>query len=108
MGRKAAGELNRSAEIRELFKANPGIKAKEVIDKLGEKGIKVTSSLVYLVKGKMMGAKHRRRRMRRVAVKVAATSGNGDALSTIRKVKTLAAEVGGLRALKALVDALSE
>ena len=31
-----------------------------------------------------------------------------DALATIRKVKAVAAEVGGLRTLKGIVDALSE
>ena len=42
--------------------------------------------------------------------KVAETTNvtKSDALSTILKVKALANEVGGLKKLKALVDALSE
>jgi predicted PP-loop superfamily ATPase len=75
---------------------------------LSEKGIKVTSGLVYLIKGKLHGEKKRRRKNKKVAVKMVAASGNGDALATIMKIKKLAAEVGGIRALKSLVDVLSE
>ena len=39
---------------------------------------------------------------------VVSTSGSNDVLSTIRKVKGLASEVGGLKKLMALVEALSE
>jgi hypothetical protein len=37
-----------------------------------------------------------------------APSHGGDALATVMKVKKLAEEVGGLKKLKALVDALTE
>ena len=116
MGRKAnvAGEPNKSQAIRDLLKESPTIKAKEAIAALGEKGIEITDSLFYLVKGKVSGGKQRRRKIRKAAVKAVAASGNGvaptkdDALKTILKVKSFAAEVGGLRSLKALVDALSQ
>jgi hypothetical protein len=42
-----------------------------------------------------------------MVARVAAT-GNSDPVATIRKVKVLADELGGLRKLKALVDMLSE
>ena len=51
--------------------------------------------------------------MRDDAVAAMSASGNpapvkSDALATIRKVKAMAVEVGGMRTLKGIVDALSE
>jgi hypothetical protein len=110
-----AGEVNKSQAIRNLLKENPKIKANEAVTTLAEKGVKVTGSLFYIVKGKALGRKSRRRKNQKKAIEVAtAASGNGhvvskvDALATILKLKKFAAEVGGLRTLKKLVDALSE
>jgi hypothetical protein len=112
MGRKAkqVGETNRSAAIRELLKEKPDIKANDAVTALAEKGITIKSSLFYIVKGKVAGRKKRRRRNTKTAVKMvaASTSGNGNALGAILKIKKLAAELGGIGALKSLVDVLSE
>jgi hypothetical protein len=81
--------------------------AKEVVSTLAGRGIKVTDTLVYFVKGKMHGRKGRRQKARQMVANVAAT-GNGDPVATILKVKRWALEVGGMKKLKALVDALSE
>jgi hypothetical protein len=116
MAKKAkSGEVNRSAAIRDLLKEKPDINASEAIAALAAKGIKIRGGLFYIVKGKMAGHKKRRRKIHRKAVAVATASGNtnaatakSDALATIRKVKAIAAEVGGLRTLTGLVDALSE
>jgi len=121
MGRKKLqeGEINKSQAVRDLLKANPEIKAKEAVSTLAEKGVTVTSSLFYLVKGNVAGRKSRRRKNKQKAVTMMTASVNGDvsatpakgksdALATIRKIKNLAAEVGGLRSLRELVDALSE
>jgi CO dehydrogenase nickel-insertion accessory protein CooC1 len=43
-----------------------------------------------------------------MVAKVAVTTGSADALATILKIKHLATELGGLKKLKAIVDALSE
>ena len=107
------GEVNKSEEIRQLLKANPKITATEVINTLGQKGIKVNPSLFYFTKGKMKGRKGRRRQIRRNVANVmgsngATTTATSDVLATIKKVKGLAAEVGGLKKLTALVEALSE
>jgi hypothetical protein len=107
VAKKPNGEINRSAAIRDLYTENPEIKAKQVIATLAAKGIEVSENLVYLVKGKMKGEKNRRRKVNRNAANVAKASGNLYAVATIIKVKKLAAEVGGLDTLKALVDALS-
>jgi hypothetical protein len=112
MGRKAkqAAEVNRSQAIRDLLKEKPDIKANDAVTALAEKGITIKASLFYIVKGKVAGGKKRRRRNTKAAVKIiaATTAGNSDALATIVKIKKLAAEVGGIGALKSLVDVLSE
>ena len=95
------GEVNRSAAIRDIYAQHPEIKAKDVVAMLAEKGVKVTSSLVYLVKGKISGEKKHQRKVHKAVEKVAAASGNRDAVSTILKVKKFAGEVGGLGTLKA-------
>ena len=110
----ASGKINRSAEIRELLKQNPEITAAEAIAKLAERGIKADPSLFYFTKGRMKGRKGRRKKARQMVESVAATMSNGaspksagDVVATILKVKHLADEVGGLKKLKALVDALT-
>lgn len=108
-------EVNRSAAIRDLLKENPDIKASDAMATLSERGIPISDHLFYKVKGTMAGRKKRRRKAYRKAVDVFVAgantnvaTGKSDALATIRKVKAVAAEVGGLRMLKGLVDALSE
>jgi hypothetical protein len=105
---KRKGGVNKSEEIRQLYKANPKLKAKEVIAALSEKGITVTEGLVYLIKGKMLGRKRRRRRAQNAVARVAQSTGSADALGTILKVKGQADQVGGMRKLKALIDAMLE
>jgi len=102
------GEVNKSAAIRDLYKHDPDVQVKDVISSLASKGIKVAPNLVYLVKGQMKGEKNRRKTVTRNATKVAEASGSHDAVATIVKIKSLASEVGGLRTLKSLVDALSD
>src|SRR5690348_6566264 len=104
---KQRNGVSKSEEIRQLLKSNPKVSAKEVVATLGQKGIQVSEHLYYYVKGHMKGRKKKARKM--VANVATATHvTKSDALSTILKVKKLAAEVGGLKTLKALVDALSE
>jgi hypothetical protein len=55
----------------------------------------------------MAGRKGRHKKAQRMIANVAAT-GNSDPVKTILMVKHWANEVGGLKKLKALVDALSE
>ena len=106
MAKKQDG-VTKSEEIRQLLQANPNMPAKEVVDTLARKGIKVTDTLVYFIKGKMKGRHGRRQKAHRMVANVAAT-GNSDPVATILKVKRWASEVGGMKKLKALVDALSE
>jgi hypothetical protein len=106
MARRKDG-VNKSDEIRKMLQMDPKMPVKEIMSALAERGIKVTDTLVYYIKGKMKGRRGRRKKARQMVAKVAAT-GNGDPVATILKVKTWANEVGGLKKLKQLVDALSE
>ncbi len=100
--------VNKSEEIRQLLKLNPKISGKEAIEVLEQQGITISNNLFYLVKGKVMGRKRRRRKAQQLVTRVATTTGDGDAVKTILKVKAFASDLGGLKKLKALVDALSE
>ena len=110
MAKKSNG-VNKSDEVRQLLKANPEIGAKEAVAKLAEKGIKISNALFYYTKGKMKGRKARNKKdQKNVVAKVAESTHvtKSDALSTILKVKGWAREVGGMKTLKALIEALSE
>lgn len=106
MAKKKNG-INKSEEIRQLLKANPDMPVKEVVSNLAGRGMKVTDNLVYFIKGQMKGRKGRRKRAQQMVANVVAT-GNTDPVATILKVKRWASEVGGMKKLKGLVDALSE
>jgi hypothetical protein len=107
---KRINGVNKSEEIRQILRANPKVSAKEVSDTLRAKGIKISDKLFYLVKGNMLGKQSRKKRAAKMVATVAGTTGTGnaDALTTIIKVKSLANQLGGLKKLKALVDALNE
>ena len=109
MAKKSNG-VNKSDEVRLLLKANPAITAKEAVTTLAEKGIKISNALFYFTKGQMKGRKARKQKDQKTAAKVAEASLvlKGDAVSTILKVKAWAKEVGGMKTLKALVEALSD
>jgi hypothetical protein len=106
MAKKRNG-VNKSEEIRQLLRANPTMPVKEIVSTLAGRGIKVQESRVYFIKGKIKGRKGRRRKAQQMVASVAAT-GNTDPVATILKVKGWAAEIGGMRRLKELVDALAE
>src|SRR5688572_10087468 len=104
---KQKGDVNKSEEIRQLLKATPRMPVPEVIAALAAKGITVSDNLVHYVRGKLRGRSDRRQKVRQRAARAAATVQDGDAVAAILKVKAWAAEVGGMKKLKALVDALS-
>ncbi len=105
MARKKGG-VNMSEAIRQELKAHPEMKAKQIVASLAEKGVTVKEGLVYFIKGKVKGRRGRRRKMHELAEKVTAATGSSDVLATILKVKSLADQVGGLKKLKALIEAL--
>jgi hypothetical protein len=111
MGRKKSGN-SMSKAIRDVLEKSPDMGAKEVVSTLAQKGITVKPGLVYFIKGKVKGGKGRRRRRRRKlgeqVAAVAVTTGATDAIATILKVKALAAQVGGMKKLKGLVEVLAD
>jgi hypothetical protein len=111
MARKKKEGPSKSDSIRDVLKANPKMGAKDVVATLADKGIDVSENMVYYVKGRVKGRRGRRKKARQMVAKVATATGtttNGDAVKTILKVKSWANEVGGLKQLKKLVDALNE
>lgn len=107
MARPAPGGVNKSQAIRDLLKENPSIKGKEAIATLAKKGIHIKYNLFQFVKGSVQGGTKRPVRQQSAGASES-TRKSGDTLATIRMVKSLAADVGGLRTLKQIVDALSE
>jgi hypothetical protein len=103
---KQKTDVNRSEEIRKMLRADPKMPVKEIAAAMKARGLEVTDNLVYYIKGRMHGRRRRRRKARQVVAKVAATTGREDAVAMILKVKSWADEVGGMRQLKSLVDAL--
>jgi len=105
---KNKATVNKSDEIRQILKAHPAMTVKEIVSTLAGRGIKVLDNQVYFVKGRLKGRKGRRRKARQMVEKVAATTNHVNPVAVILQVKGWASEVGGLKKLKALVDALSE
>jgi predicted PP-loop superfamily ATPase len=105
---RTKGGVNKSEEIRQLLKANPKITAKETVAAMEEKGLEISENLYYFIKGKMKGRRGRKKKANKMVASVTASTGGNrsSAVSTILKVKALADEVGGLKNLKALVEAL--
>jgi hypothetical protein len=106
---KQKNGVNKSEEIRQLLKSNPDMSTKEGVAALNEKGIEVSDNLFYFVKGQIYGKKGRKKKAQKMVANVATSTSTTktDALATILKVKGLANEVGGLKKLKALIDALN-
>ena len=110
MARKTENGVNKSEEVRQHLKANPGAKAGEVVEALAAKGIEVQQGLVYLIKGKIKGGKKKRKAAvaeNGAALVASAPRISGDPLATVLKVQALAADLGGIKKLRALIEALS-
>src|SRR5437016_3837753 len=98
--------VNKSAAIREALAAHPGAGPKEIVTLLGEKGLKVSSTLGYYIKSQANTAKRRQKRDRVAAASERTLHANP--IEVVQRVKNLAREVGGIKNLKMLVDLLAE
>jgi hypothetical protein len=108
MAKRSASKdgINKSASIRDMLNENPKAPVKEIVSILGDRGIKVSPNLVYILKSKM---KHKTRRARRQrAVDASQKAGLADPVQLIVEVRRVAEKAGGIRRLKALVDLLAE
>ena len=97
-----AKKLNKSAAIREFLTEMPKATNREVIEALTQKGIKVSYNQVYIVRMKGKKAK------RKAALRATRAAGMSNPVEAVRKVRALAAEVGGMNNLKQLVELLAE
>jgi len=103
----AKQKTNLSQAVRDYLKANRKAKAKEVVEALAKQGITVQEGLVYAVKGKIKGK--RKKRLAVAAMITPAPSSNGtvmDPLTLIKKTKELAAQAGGMKKLRELLEML--
>ncbi len=100
------GKVNKSQAVRDFLVRYPKADSKAIIAGLGEKGVKVSPTMVYYVRSKLKQASRRAKRER-----VAESSRQSSARNPVElvlRVKDLAREVGGIRHLKQLVDLLAE
>jgi hypothetical protein len=98
---KAENKVNKSQIIREILAADPKADYKTVIARAAEKGAKVSQTMVYYVRSKLGQAARKARREQ-----AAVTSRSP--VELVGRVKKLAAEVGGMKQLKQLVDLLAD
>jgi hypothetical protein len=107
---KQKSDVNKSQALRDLLAENPHISFQEAISTLAAKGISVKRGLFYFIKARM-NPKKRKTKEKVAQERVTATPSSHDvtdALATIKQVKGLATELGGMNTLKALVEAMSE
>jgi hypothetical protein len=97
---------NKSQAVRDVLAQSPKAKSKEIVALLAQKGVRVTPSLVYMVKSKLNRAQRRAKRARNA--EDTRKAGFANPVELVHRVKELAREVGGLRKLKELVDLLAD
>lgn len=94
-------KINKSQLVRDILKESPKAKVAEIVAMLAAKKVKVIPAQVYFIKSKL-----RKGRKKRQLRQVKNAIGGSDPLSLIRKVRSLADEVGGFKGLKDLVEAI--
>jgi len=87
-----------------MLAENPDQTAKEIVDAMAAKGLKVTPNLVYFLKAK---ATAKKRRAVRQKVAATATVNGQDPVVIIKQVKALSQQVGGIVRLKEIVEAMA-
>jgi len=103
---KQNSEVNKSQAIRDILAKNPNTPIKEIGSTLAQKGIKVSDTYVYMVRGKAHTRKLKEKRQK--AIQASNDSGIINAAELVLSVKQLAAAAGGIRKLKQLVDILAK
>ncbi len=97
---------SKSEAIRGVLAQNPKFTSREIIARLAERGIKVSTTMVYYVRSKQKQASRRAKRER--VAESSRQTGIKNPVELVLRVKDLAREVGGIRHLKQLVDLLAE
>ena|ERR1051325_4241139 len=94
--------------VREYLESNPDAKAKDIVEALKAKKMKVTPNHVYYILGQLRSNKLRRSKQETRRAKFASVmSVNGDVVGIIHEVQTLAYKVGGYDKLRDLAAVLA-
>lgn len=106
MAKAKSNGVNKSQAIRDMLAVDPKADFKTVQAKLAESDIKIGNALFYMVKSKAGKAKRRAKR----AKAEAASAGMSvqSPIAVLKKVKSLANEVGGMKNLLQIVSLLAE
>lgn len=105
----AKRKVNKSQEIRDYVKANRTASAKDVVEALKKKGIKVSSPMVANVKSKSGLTRNRRGRPRKdEAVSSRTAPGCAVALETLIEAKRFVAKVGSTQKALDVIRALEK
>jgi len=89
-----------------MLAENPKVPVREIVSRLGQRGVRVQPSLVYFIRGRQ---RHQDRKQRREkATDSAKRAGLANPIDLVLKAKALAREAGGIHNLKQLIDALAE
>ncbi|MEX0702969.1 MAG: hypothetical protein WD069_12815 [Planctomycetales bacterium] len=106
MAKSSSG--SKSQAIRDYLSAHRGAGPKEVVEKLGEQGVKVSTQLVSVVKSKMKSRGKKRRVVRKPqqATPAASSSSNGLSIGDLVETKKLVDQLGGVKQARAALDAL--
>jgi hypothetical protein len=75
---------------------------------LAQRKIKVSPSMIYMVKGRLAQMKHEKDRKAERVSNAGEKTGSADPIALILKVKQLAKEAGGMRNLQRLVTVLAD
>jgi len=100
--------LNKSQAIQEVFRQNPEAKPKEIVAVLAQRKIKVSPSMIYMVKGRLAQMKHQKDRKAERVSNASEKTGSADPVALILKVKELAKKAGGMMNLRRLVTVLAD
>src|ERR1700678_1199674 len=97
-------DVNKSQAVRALLAENPTLSFQETSGTLAAKGINLTKGLFYLVRKGMKSKKRKtgKKVAQEMATAIPSSNGADDALATIKQIKGLATELGGMKNLKAL------
>jgi hypothetical protein len=98
--------VNKSEAIREVLAQDRNTPTKDVIATLGQRGIRVSHNLVYLVKSKSRAKRQKAKRQK--ALENSQELGIANPVELILEVRRLSEKSGGIKHLKKLVDVLAE
>lgn len=112
MARPAASSngngMSKADAIRQALAANPKAKTREIIEYLASQGVKVSPNHVYILKSQSKRGRRSKSAGSNGAGRPAGSGSIRNYADAVIRVKRLAIEVGSMRGLKELVDAIAD